>query len=181
MRYDTQARFTDAGSGFAQYLFRPALGYESQGGTRYWLGYGRFETEAASGARFHENRYWQQADLVPWRMGAGTLALRARLEQRLLSESSDTRITLRFRLRYERPLADNDRRWFVALEPFIEVNETDWGGPAGLSQHRVAAGMSWPLAAGWRFEAGYLNQYLHRRGRRDTSNHLLALHFKHAF
>ncbi|MEO0346343.1 MAG: DUF2490 domain-containing protein [Pseudomonadota bacterium] len=177
---DTQARFTDPGSGTAQYLVRPSLGLTLTDSLTGWLGFARFESRSASGQRAHENRYWQQ---LSWRarpLGSGTIRYRLRLEQRLVSISDDDGLWIRLLARYEQPLG-RGKTLFVGAETFYDLRDTDWSGDAGPRQHRVFFGAGWQLTPQWRFEAGYLNQYQVRDTRANDSNHLLTLRLNHQF
>lgn len=178
---DAQARYPDAGSGAAQYLLRPAVGRRIGGGMTAWLGYGRFETRAANGARSHENRYWQQLSWQPRPFASGTLALRARLAQRLVSNGDDTAWWLRLLARYDRPLGEGRPGLYFAIEPFIDLRDTDWSGDAGLRQNRAMFGLKWRLPNDWQLETGYMNQYLVFDNSENVSNHLLTLNLLRAF
>jgi hypothetical protein len=176
---DAQARYFDLGSGVSQWLIRPAVGYSLGGHTRVWAGFGRFRVRDREGRSLYENRPWQQIDWQLPDVAGGRLQFRLRLEQRNLESADDTRWALRFLADYQRPVsllgAD---RLILAVEPFFDLNRSDWGGGSGISQHRLVAGLAWPLRPGLDFEAGYMNQYFHAEEGLDRSNHLAVLRLR---
>ena len=175
---DAQARYVDIGSGANQLVVRPAVGYRLNDNVTTWLGYARLETRSRGGASAFENRYWQQIDWTAARWGETSMSMRLRLEQRTLSTGNDIGLTLRYRVRLSRPFGQSaDHRIQVSLEPFLDFRDTDWRGSAGLHQNRLFVGASFAFAGHWRFETGYMNQYLGFDGREDVSNHLYIARF----
>ena len=175
---DAQARYFDIGAGINQWLLRPGVGYDLGRNVSVWLGYGRFRTRGRSGAVVDENRYWQDLVWSP-RLGSGhRLSLRARLEQRSVSAGDDVGIVLRAMARYTIPVRDSSR-FFLGVEPFVDLNTTDWSGGTGLSQARLFAGFGWTLGKRMSVEAGYMQQYFKFETREDLINHLavVALRF----
>lgn len=172
-KLDTQARYYDVGNGLEEYLIRGGIGYLLSDTTRAWLGYGRFVVESRSlGLMLDENRYWQQLD---WKGGGAgrPLSLRLTAEQRDVNFSSDVRHVLRFMARYQGPIDRGPAdRWFVAAESFFDLNTTDWGGDTGLSQQRLAFGVSGRLSEHLRLEAGVMLRYFWRDAFGDRANHL---------
>ncbi len=74
------------------------------------------------------------------------------------------------------PLAFQSRLRLVAYdEIFIAFNDTDWGAQSGFDQNRLFAGLGWQFQKGINVEAGYLNQFVRRRGRDNLMNHILSL------
>lgn len=170
--FDAQARFFDPGSGVTQWVARPGIGYRIGDNMKAWIGYGRFNTRNSSGTVADENRYWQQLD---WRAGiwlGGNVTMRARLEERSVTTGEDTALVLRFLTKYVRPVGNNGNKNFVVgIEPFVELNDTDWTGDAGLSQNRTFIGMGFRLSDSVSVETGYMNQYIWVDGREDRSFH----------
>lgn len=180
--FDAQARYFDPGSGAAQYLVRPALGYELDGGATVWIGYARFRLRTAGGNYFDEDRLWQQANWKPTPLGAGDLSIRVRLEQRSVSRGDDLGVSLRLMGKYVQPLRDAGRPDLVlAIEPFFDLVDTDWGGSARLSQNRVFVGIGHRFNDSARLETGYMNQYLWVDSGENRSNHLAILNFRLSF
>jgi hypothetical protein len=179
--FDTQARYFDFGSGVNQYLLRPAVGHRFGETARAWFGYARFRTRNAAGNEATEDRFWQQLD---WRAGQwndGTLTMRARLEQRSVSVGDDVGLVFRFMTRYTRPLGNNGKtNLIVAIEPFVELRDTDWSGSSGLGQNRVSIGIGWKVNDSWTIETGYMNQYIWRDNADDLMNHLAIVNFRFA-
>lgn len=177
--FDAQARYFDLGSGINQYLVRPAIGYQIGDNLRGWVGYARFRSRNRVGNVTDENRYWQQLDWTAGRWNDGTITMRARLEQRSVSSGDDIGVVLRFSTKYVRPL-DRARgtQLILALEPFVDLKDTDWGGNSGLGQNRLFVGVGWQLSDTTSLEAGYMNQYIWADSGEDRINHLALLNFK---
>ncbi len=177
---DSQGRYFDIGSGLSQWLIRPAVGYAVDDNTRAWLGYGRFRVRDREGNSIYENRLWQQVD---WRMpgdvAGGQLLFRTRLEQRSLETADDTRWVIRLALSYQRPVSFLGADTLsLGIEPFFDLHSSDWGGSDGISQHRLAASLTWTLKPGLAIEAGYMNQYFHAEEGLDRANHLGVLRLR---
>ena len=84
--------------------------------------------------------------------------------------------------KYVQPLGDTGRTdLVVAVEPFLDLVDTDWGGSARLSQNRVLVGLGRRLNESVRLEAGYMNQFLIRDIGENRSNHLAILNFRVSF
>ena len=99
--------------------------------------------------------------------------MRLRLEQRHVSVGDDAGLSLRYRLRLARPFGQaSNHRLHLSLEPILSLRGTDWGGSSGLNQNRLFIGASFAIAERWRFETGYMNQYLVLDDDEDLLNHL---------
>jgi len=178
--FDAQARYFDIGSGVNQWLARPFVGYQVTDDFKVWLGYARFRTRGRTGSVVDENRFIQQVD---WRIRDwhdGTLSFRARLLERSVDVGDDTGLRLRTMAKYVRPMA-NGRTFILSVEPFFDLNNTDWGGRGGIKQNRVYVGTGWRVNDNWSIDAGYMNQYLFVETAANRSNHLGVLNFKASF
>jgi hypothetical protein len=176
---DAQARYFDVGSGINQWLVRPAVGYSPGDRSRVWVGYARYRSRDRAGVFADEDRFWQQLDWKAGRFGGGDLSLRLRLEQRDISSASDTRHVARLRAKYVRPLGTRaPQSLLLSIEPFFDLNTSDWGGSSGLSQSRVYVGLDWRLGRRTVMETGYMNQHFHVSSRPDRVNHLAILGFR---
>lgn len=180
--FDAQARYVDFGSGANQWLLRPAVGYRFANGVNAWVGYARVESRSASGRRVSENRYWQQLD---WRAGEiadGHLTMRLRVEERSVDSGNDLGLVARFMTKFVRPFSDDPTLSFVfAIEPFVDLKNTDWGGKSGLGQNRTSIGIGWKLNQTLTLEASYMNQYIWTDQGPDRVNHLAVFNFKTKF
>ena len=168
---DAQARYFDIGSGINQWLIRPGVGYDLGNKVSVWLGYARFRTRNRAGVVVDENRPWQDLRFNPVFANGHRLSLRLRLEQRLIDASDDGRMVLRLMARYTIPVGESSRLFF-GVEPFYDLNTTDWGGGRGRSQDRAFIGMGWPLGKRMSVEAGYMQQLFKVDGGEDLLNHL---------
>ena len=175
---DAQARYFDLGSGINQWLLRPAIGYELRNGVRVWLGYARFRTRGGSGAVVNENRLWQQVDWTVGEWLGGRVTMRARLLERTVDVGDDTGLRLRYQTKYVRPFDNGTKQFIVGLEPFFDLNDTDWGGKRGLVQNRLLVGIGWRANDHLALEAGYMNQILVVDNAPDLMNHLGVINFR---
>ena len=81
--------------------------------------------------------------------------------------------------KYVRPIGENGSTSLIlAIEPFVDLRDTDWGGESGLSQNRVLIGFSRRFSDRLSIEAGYMNQYIWRDNAENRVNHLGVLNFK---
>lgn len=177
--FDAQARYFDLGSGTNQYLVRPGLGYEINNNLTAWAGYARFRARNRSGDTADENRFWQQLTWTAGHWQNGRISMRTRLEQRSVSAGDDLGLVLRFLAKYVRPIAgDRKTSLILAIEPFVDLRDTDWGGDSGLGQNRAYIGIGWPVSDRLFIEAGYMNQYIWSDRGEDRNNHVGVVNFK---
>ena len=177
--FDAQARYLDLGSGVNQWLARPGIGYEMSNNVKGWVGYARFRARNSAGDVADEHRYWQQIDWTAGKWNDGRISMRVRLEQRSVSVGDDVGLVLRYRAKYVRPIGENgSTSLIVAIEPFVDLRDTDWGGESGLGQNRVSIGFGRRFSDRLSIEAGYMSQYIWRDNAENRVNHLGVLNFK---
>jgi hypothetical protein len=175
---DAQYRAFDVGSGISQILVRPAVGLDLGRGISAWIGYAYVDTRCASGDRVEEHRPWQQLNWTAFSGLRSTLGMRLRLEQRFLESGDDTGWVLRAQARYAHRLEESGRWQAVGfIEPFLSLNDTDWGGDGGLTQNRVFLGAAYRISSAVSIEFGYMHQHLERSGI-DLANHLAIAHLQ---
>lgn len=178
--FDGHLRYLDDAGGFNQSILRPGVGYQISDNATVWLGYGWINTLPASGAPvFDESRIWQQ---LSWsdKFDCGTISLRSRLEQRFVETGNDTGWRYRQFAKLLKPLPICDQLSFsVWDEAFFDLNSTDWGQNASLSQNRAFVGLGWQFQGdnAPRLEVGYLNQFIRRRSADDRNNHILSTNY----
>jgi len=176
---DAQARYFDVGSGANQYLLRPGIGYTIAENISVWAGYARLRARGKSGSVVDENRYWQQLAWTAGHWAGGKITMRTRIEQRSVSAGDDVRLVFRLQTKYVRKLGeDGETRLIIGLEPFVDLNDTDWGGDSGFGQNRTFLGFGRRLSKNVSMEAGYMNQFIWIDAGEDRVNHLATLHFK---
>jgi hypothetical protein len=160
------------GEGLRQLILRPALGYQVTRGWSLWQGYG---WTPSFGPFVGENRSFQQS-LVETPRGRLPFALanRTRLEQRWIEGVSGVSLRARHMLRAAFPVESMPALAAVMyVEPFLTLNQTGGGPPAGFDQNRTFVGLSRALGAGVRLEGGYLNQFVRTpSGRPDLLRHV---------
>jgi len=172
---EVQGRFGNDASRLSQSILRPGLGYQVNKDLTIWAGYGRI-TNHNVGPDVGEDRLWQQVSWTAGKLGRATVSTRTRLEQRFVETGSDTGWRLRHLFKYDLPLRPGGTTNFVITsETFVALDDTDWGARAGFDQIRNFVGLGFPVAAKTRLEAGYMNQYINRRGPDDQMNHIASL------
>lgn len=180
--FDGQVRFPDIGSGATQFLARPGIGYRPGDNLQMWAGYARIESESATGVSTFENRYWQQLN---WKAGdalGGRITMRTRLMERNVSTGSDVGLVLRFRTQYSRPVGtQGNKNLIISLEPFYNLNDTDWSGKSKFSQNRTVVGVAWKLSDKLTLTTAYMNQFVWRDNAEDSSNHVAVANFNVKF
>lgn len=175
---DLQYRALDPGSAINQSVVNGGAGYRLGEDVTLWMGYGYFSLRTSTGERLHENRFWQQLDWQAYRTSKGTLAVRAKLEERMAEVGDDTSWRLRTLIRYSHRLGKTGKWQATAsIEPFFTLNEADWAAETGVTQSRVFIGASRAFTDSLSLEFGYMNQYGFRPGE-DLMNHLAVIHVK---
>jgi hypothetical protein len=172
---DVQVRFGDNASRFSQGVLRPGIGYAIGRGWTVWVGYAYIRTDPPySTSTTTEQRLWEQAS---WSGAVGTTVLssRTRMEQRFVSNGSDTGWRLREFVKASRRLA-RQPIWSVVVsdEFFLNLNSTDFGASAGSDRNRFFVGPGVALSRALVMEIGYLNQYTFRSNGPDKNDHLFA-------
>ncbi len=172
---ESQGRFSDDAQRLGQSIIRPGLGYQLNENFSVWLGYGWIFTSPVGKVETDEHRIWQQllwSDHYSW----GNVSTRTRFEERLLSNGNDTGWRFRQLVKYTHPLFSE--RLYLSLwdEVFVNINSTDWGANSGFGQNRLFSGLGVFLdeSRTFRFELGYINQYIENRGRNNQFNHILS-------
>jgi hypothetical protein len=170
-----QARTSDDASRLNQVLLRPAVGLRVSPAATLFAGYAFVATNPRGPGSSKEHRIWQQALIRILGDGKGiTLSSRSRLEQRFREDDGDTGHRLRQLVRLTAPIGSAGTQAVIWSEPFIGLNGTAWGQPAGLDRWRNFVGVSVPVAATLRVEPGYMNEVVEQRGP-DRMNHIASL------
>ncbi|MET0269516.1 MAG: DUF2490 domain-containing protein [Sphingomonas sp.] len=173
---EVQPRFTDGVSRVGTLILRPAIGWKFSDAVTAYAGYAHVETNVADGPDRNEERVFGQLSWTLHKCGPETVSLRTRLEHRRQSNGGETGWRVRSLLRYATPLGAPERtRALVSVEPFVALNDTDWGARGGFDQVRAFAGVEIPLAGKSTIEAGYLNQYVNEARGDARMNHVLSL------
>jgi hypothetical protein len=172
---EIQPRLFDNAGRLGQLLIRPALGYQLSETVSVWQGYAHIIQPGEVGQKgVHEDRSFQQ---ITWSLGAvagGKLSSRTRFEQRWRTDGDDMALRVRNLLRYTHPLGANPTgpALLVSVEPFVALNDTDWGVRSGFDQLRTNIGVELPLPGKSWVEVGYLNQFVNRPGGNHQANHV---------
>jgi len=170
-----QGRFSNDADRLGQSIIRPGIGYKLSATVSIWLGYGWILTRPLGGVETDEHRIWQQLnwkDSFSW----GGLFSRTRMEQRFLSNGDDTGWRFRQFSKYTHPLYADHLYLSLWDEVFVNINSTDFGAESGFGQNRafVGLGVNLDSAKHFRFELGYMNQFIANENRPDGMNHILS-------
>lgn len=170
-----QGRFFDDSSRLGQSIIRPGIGYKLAENISVWLGYGWVNTDPKGNRDTDEHRIWQQ---FSWNdtYTLGNFATRTRLEQRFLSNGDDTGWRFRQFVKYTHPLFSERLYLSIWDEVFVNINSTDFGANTGFGQNRAFMGLGVFIDADrhYRFELGYLNQFIDNENRNDQINHIIS-------
>jgi hypothetical protein len=170
---EVQPRFFDGGGEVGQVIVRPAIGWKLSEKLSVFQGY----AHVANPGDFNEERSFQQLSWTPGKIAGGRFSSRTRFEQRWRSDGSDVAFRLRTLFRWAHPLGRDEKGLaaVVSAEPFVALNDTDWGGKARFDQLRSNAALEIPLRGKTTLEVGYLNQWVHRLGQPDQVNHIAQI------
>ncbi|MCH9698221.1 MAG: DUF2490 domain-containing protein [Gammaproteobacteria bacterium] len=172
---EAQGRFANDVSRLGQSLVRPGMGYALNQQVSVWLGYAWVMTDPKGRDETNEHRIWQQ---LIWKKQTllGNVMTRTRLEQRLLDNGNDTGWRFRQFIKYTHPVYSDHIYLSVWDEVFVNINSTDWGAHSGFGQNRIFAGFGFFLdqQQHFRFELGYINQFVENRRRNDLLNHIVS-------
>ena len=174
---EVQPRFGDGASRLEQLLLRPAIGWKVSPRLTLYQGYAHVILPIAGARNRNEERSFQQVTWNAGQVGPGDLSTRTRLEQRWLSDGDDMGLRLRQMIRYRLPLRE-DRKGVGLLgwtEPFVALNDTDWGARAGFDQLRTFVGAEVPVGGASTAELGYMNQLIDRGGGVRQVNHIASV------
>ena len=170
-----QGRFFNDAGRLGQSIIRPGIGYKLSDNFSAWLGYAWILTRPLGRSETNEHRIWQQLswkDSFSW----GGLFSRTRLEQRFLSHGDDTGWRFRQFIKVTHPLYFE--RLYLSLwdEVFVNINSTNFGAVSGFNQNRAFAGLGVYIDSKqhFRFELGYMNQFIGNENRFDAMNHIIS-------
>ena len=180
--FDGQVRYFDRDNAVDQYVMRPGVSFSLTDHSSAWLGIALIVTTDDIGNRREERRLWQQYSWSRKLANGKTLALRTRVAQRRRDTGDGTAIWLRQRIALTVPVPHrNDVGIVMAVEPFVDFRDTDWGADPGLAQFRASVGARFRIRHQLSVEAGYMNQYFPRDDQRDILNHLVYFNFRARF
>lgn len=158
-------------------LIRPALGYQLDPSMSVYVGYlYQFSEPPYSSKIYHENRYWQQFQHILKTESLGDFQNRMRFEERTVDIGSGTCFRWRQNFKWSRPVA-GDWSFILNEEVFYNLNSVTWGPVAGFDQNRLFLGSGYKVNSEAKIELGYLNTYVHRTGKVDLVNNVLAFNF----
>jgi hypothetical protein len=154
---------------------RPIVNYVINKHSTVGGGYAVIEYWPAATPAFTEQRSFEQyifASKVP----GGNFTLRERLEQRYIEHNDGTAWRLRQQFRYSHPVKKGSPVSLLGYdELFVHFNDTRLARQ-GVDQNRIFGGISDTINKTWKFEVGYLNQYIPGPGSpvAPRMNHVLS-------
>jgi hypothetical protein len=152
---------------------RPTVFYALTSRSSLGGGYAIIASFPATGGTTTEHRVYGQYQWTGSAAG-GTLALRTRLEARLIEGNSGTQGRLRQQARFSHPIGRSRVSFVVYDELFLHLNNTSRHA-RGVEQNRAYGGVSIAASGSTRIEAGYVNQfYPGHRGAPDRLYHVLS-------
>lgn len=175
---EIQPRFYDGGGQIGQVIARGAIGWKLSEKVSLFQGYAHVaEPNDALARDRNEERSFQQLVWTLQNVAGGKLISRTRFEQRWRSDGRDAGFRLRNMVRYSHPITANPKgvAALVSVEPFVALNDTDWGVRSGFDQVRTNIALEIPLTGRTTMEVGYLNQTINRAAGVIDMNHVAHL------
>ena len=159
---------------------RPILNYVINKHSTVGGGYAYIEYWPDAKPSFHEQRAFEQY-IFTSKVPGGNFTLRERLEQRFTEHNDGTAFRLRQQFRYSHGIKKGSPISLVGYdELFIHLNQTRLLRQ-GVEQNRIFGGISDTINKTWKFEVGYLNQYVPGHGLTAHMNHVLSTNLAIAF
>jgi len=153
-----QARINDNWDHFYQGMVRAAIGYQITDRATLWAGYTWLPTQNIGKAYVNQQDVWPAFRYV-LPTDYGTVTFRTMLEANFLP-GSDVRFRPRQMIKFMHPFEFEPKLSFITWDEFfIRVNSTQ-SGQSGFDQNRAFVGLGWTFNKNFRFEGGYMNQYL---------------------
>jgi hypothetical protein len=176
---ELQPRFFDGGGQIGQVLARGALGWKISPTVTLFQGYAHVAepNDALPRDRNEERSFQQLLWQLPRAKSGASFLSRTRFEQRWRSDGSEVGLRLRNLFRYTHPIGSNPKgvAALFSVEPFIALNDTDWGVRSGFDQVRTNVALEIPLTGRNTMEVGYLNQTINRPAGEWAVNHVAQL------
>jgi len=180
---EVQPRSGDGVDRLDQLLLRGAVGLKLSPALTVYQGFAHVIVPREGARDVNEERSFQQISLQIARPFGGELSGRTRFEQRWRSDGDDMGLRLRQMIRFEKPLRADAKGPNALLwtEPFIALNNTDWGAQAGFDRVRSFGGLELPLGGASTAEIGYMNECINQTAGRSRMNHIasITLFFRH--
>lgn len=173
-----QGRFGDDSHRLSQTLGGVGIGYTMKRNMSLWLGYVRVHTalpftpNPIDEDRIIEQLLWQK------KFKSMNMLSRTRLEQRFLSNGTQTAYRARQLIKLTRPLKRYPKFSIVGGdELFWHKNDFIGRNGQGFDQNRVFIGLGYQILPTLNTEVGYMNQYIRRFGVPNFLNNALFVNF----
>jgi hypothetical protein len=154
-----QARFNHDFNQFYQGMVRAAVGYSLSDRATIWAGYTWLPTHQFGKDPISQQDIWPAFRYV-LPTDIGIVTFRTMFESNFI-KGNDVRFRPRQMVRFMCPFEFEPRLSLIAWdEVFVRINSTEYGGKSGFDQNRAFIGAGWTFNSNFRFELGYMNQYL---------------------
>lgn len=151
-------RTRDGVSAIDSAAVRPVVNYNLDKHSSIGGGYGYVVNSPAT-LDLREHRLFQQYIFTTPSNG-GTILVRERLEERIIERNTGTAVRLRSQFRYSHPIKPGSHFSLVGYdELFVYLNSTTVTRQ-GVDHNRLFGGIGQTLNHTYRYEVGYLNQYI---------------------
>ena len=172
-----QSRWDDNFSHWYQGMVRTAVGYSLTDRATIWAGYTYLPTQNVGAKSKAQQDVWPAFRYV-LPTSIGTVTFRTMIESNFLPyNNNEVRVRPRQMIKLMHPLDFEPRLSLIAWDEFfIRANSTPTGGSAGFDQNRAFAGVGWTFNKNFRFEGGYLNQYLNSATTVDNTKFASTMH-----
>lgn len=170
---NVQGRIRDGVDVLDHLLVFTGAGYDVSDQSTLWMGYAYTPRFPVSGGVTHEQRFFPQ---FVWRtlVGMGAVAVRTRLEARVIEGNNRVAWRLREQLRLSHPVQVSRRvTAVISNEVFLHIN-TSLKARKGFHQNWFFAGVNIVLFPSAVIETGYLNQFVASSSGADQMNHILS-------
>lgn len=167
-----QNRWSDEVERYERTVVRPFVSYTWPERGHVALGYDLHEFEQPD--RW-EQRAWQRFG-IERRIERATLLAHVWLEQRFFQNTNDVAVRARINAGTSIDLG-RDFGLLLRNEIFFDLNGTSRIRNAGLGENQLVLALNRRLPGGLRFEIGYLQQHVDRRGGDDLFNHFVMTGF----
>ena len=169
-----QSRFDDDWNHWYQGMVRVAAGYSLSDRATIWAGYTWLPTQNVGKQYISQQDVWPAFRYV-LPTDYGTIMFRTMIESNFIL-GSDVRVRPRQMIKFTHPFEFEPRLSLIGWDEFfIRANTTPFGGQSGFDQNRAFVGLGWTFNKNFRFEGGYLNQYLDNATHTSNTMHHLIM------
>lgn len=172
----SQARYIDESQPWQSLILEGGIGNVLNNYVTIWAGYRLTERNPANGFN-PENRLFQQVIAKYNLANNNELVYRARLEESIIRQSSNTSIRLRHRIAFShnQPIAFQLEPFFYE-EIFMQLQRTNFTPNYFITENRIFLGFNWLRENKQWIEIGYINQFQMRQAnqKQNMMSHVIS-------